>query len=327
MDGIASAVMLPEPQESPTPEASATASDAPKRRQSSTPEEQDGKRQRVNSLQDSSSQRGSTNADRSPEPAPLRRKSTVAVTAQERGRERRLFGAALGALSRPATTAQNRRSQIESRQRARLQHEEEDNKQRKMERMAHRTAQREVEQKKFEESMIRVRHEALLNMAHFLKTSTEPVLYYKPWETTPEEDDLIADQISEVRTIMEKESAGLRPQQPQEDHRERDADRSADARRPESKQGKELDEEAPQLHSAINGATNVSEQARPRDRESNEDHADASANEAVSVEPTNDVEEGRTPSHVVTAEDAAKDVLDDTIGEEMVEATEDTVIY
>jgi hypothetical protein len=154
MDEIASAVMLPEAQDTPPPEPSDTASEGQKRRQSSVSEEPDGKRQRVNGLADSSPRRGSVNAKASPVDAPPKRKSSVVVTKQERGRERRLFGAALGALSRPATTAQNRRSQIESRQRARLQHEEEDNKQRKMERMAQRNAQREVEQRKFEESMV-----------------------------------------------------------------------------------------------------------------------------------------------------------------------------
>ncbi|KAF2477392.1 uncharacterized protein BDR25DRAFT_249329 [Lindgomyces ingoldianus] len=327
MDGIASAVMLPEPPESPPAEASDTASSAQKRRQSSVSDDQDGKRQRVNSVTDSSFQRGSTNVNASPEAASLRRRSSVAVNAQERGRERRLFGAALGALSRPATTAQNRRSQIESRQRARLQHEEEDNKQRKMERMAQRNAQREIEQKKFEESAMHVRHEALLNMAHFLKTTSEPVLYYKPWETTPDEDEVIADQINEARAIIDKECADLPSQQVQEDQRDRDADRDADARRPDSKQGKELDAQTPLQHTTINGVTKDSKPAGPKDRELSEDHAGASANEAVSGERANDVEETASASHAAAAEDGSKDLLDDTMGEEMVEAAEDTVIY
>lgn len=52
--------------------------------------------------------------------------------------------------------------------------------------------------------------------ARFLKTTTEPVLYYRPWELRGEEEELIRRQIEEVEngTRVELDS-GMREQQDQ----------------------------------------------------------------------------------------------------------------
>ena len=131
---IASAVVLPEPDEAPPP--SASPSNTLKRRQSSVTEDS-VKRARIN---------GEDAADESKPAAPKRR---------ERGRERRLFGAVLGALSQnPTTAGQKRRSEIEKRQQAQRKQEDEESEQRKAERLARRKVQRWKEQKRFERQAV-----------------------------------------------------------------------------------------------------------------------------------------------------------------------------
>jgi hypothetical protein len=138
MDGpIASAVVLPE---EPLPPASPNSN---KRRQSSVTED-NAKRPRLEEGAPNG-RRGSTN-DAKPA-VPVRR---------ERGRERRLFGAVLGALSQaPSTTAaQKRRSEIEKRQLSQRKQESEESEQRKAERVARRKVQRWKEQRRFEEQSV-----------------------------------------------------------------------------------------------------------------------------------------------------------------------------
>jgi hypothetical protein len=136
-DPIASAVVLPE---EPLPPASPNSN---KRRQSSVTED-NAKRPRLDD-DAPNGRRGSTN-DTKPA-VPVRR---------ERGRERRLFGAVLGALSQaPSTTAaQKRRSEIEKRQLVQRRQESEESEQRKAERIAKRKVQRWKEQRRFEEQSV-----------------------------------------------------------------------------------------------------------------------------------------------------------------------------
>lgn len=135
---IASAVVLPEPDDAPPPAASP--SNALKRRQSSVADDAPGdsaKRVRTNG-----EDANDDNADEGKPAAPKRR---------ERGRERRLFGAVLGALSQAPTTAgQKRRSEIEKRQAAQRRQEDEESEQRKAERLARRKVQRGKETRRFE---------------------------------------------------------------------------------------------------------------------------------------------------------------------------------
>lgn len=144
---IASAVVLPEPEEADYPQPSASPLAGQKRRQSSVIEE-DSKRQRLNSIDEiaNSDRRSSINGKAPATAAPARR---------ERGRERRLFGAALGALSQnSATAAQRKRSEIETRQKAQRQLEEQESDQRKAELTQRRKALRQKEQKRFERESV-----------------------------------------------------------------------------------------------------------------------------------------------------------------------------
>ena len=135
---IASAVVLPD--DLPVP---ASPSYSHKRRQSSISEEH-AKRPRLNDHDAPTERRGSTHETKPA--APVRR---------ERGRERRLFGAVLGALSQnPTTAAQKRRSEIEKRQLAQRKLDDQESEQRKAERVARRKAQRWKEQKHFERESV-----------------------------------------------------------------------------------------------------------------------------------------------------------------------------
>ena len=140
MDGpIASAVILPD-------ELSAPASPpGHKRRQSSVPEDYAKRPRLENDSQETKDDRGATNSTK---PAvPVRR---------ERGRERRLFGAALGALSQnSATAAQKRRSEIEKRQQVQRKLDDEESEQRKLVRIIKRKEQRRREQRHFDREMVR----------------------------------------------------------------------------------------------------------------------------------------------------------------------------
>ena len=142
---IASAVVLPDPESPLPPPASPPA--GTKRRQSSVSErDYDAKRARLNGHGALADQ-----PDAAPKPV-----AAAATKGRERGRERRLFGAVLGALSQnTATAGQQRRSEIEKRQLARRRVEDEESEQRKQERLARRKAQRWREQKNFEKASVR----------------------------------------------------------------------------------------------------------------------------------------------------------------------------
>ena len=148
MDGpIASAVVLPDDLLQPA----SPPVNGHKRRQESLSEDT-AKRPRFDDDTTTGDRRDSITKDskdsKDPKPAPVRR---------ERGRERRLFGAALGALSQnTTTTAQKRRAEIEKRQLAQRKQDDQESEQRKAERTARRKEQRWKEQKHFEKQSVRL---------------------------------------------------------------------------------------------------------------------------------------------------------------------------
>ncbi|KAJ4363610.1 hypothetical protein N0V83_009906 [Neocucurbitaria cava] len=330
MDGaIASAVVLPDDLTGP-----ASPPNGHKRRQSSISEEH-AKRPRLND--DDASTEGPQSANGSKPAAPVRR---------EKGRERRLFGAVLGALSQnPTTAAQKRRSEIEKRQFAQRKLQDQESGQRKAERVARRKVQRWKEQKYFEKESMRVRHESLLHMAHFLRTETEPHLYYKPWETSPDEEDRIRDQIAEAHAIIERELDEYEARQRQDNpHQHASADGGGGGRGGDiydvdgSYNSKNNDGSTPQEPSTTNSGTNGSAK-HPKDLDMRDDHAaaedpgneavrDAATTNTTTTEEDVEVDSSRIPStgHETTfANDpGSKDNNDDELVEE---AAEDTVIY
>lgn len=146
MEGIASAVVLPD-QDAESPPPAVPSPTGVKRRQSSV-SEQGTKRARLDEFEGQDQRRDSVSSSKAAAAPPKGR---------ERGRERRLFGAALGALAQNSATAgQKRRNEIEKRQRAQRQQEEEESEQRKQERKARRKAQRWREHKQFEKDSVRI---------------------------------------------------------------------------------------------------------------------------------------------------------------------------
>lgn len=144
---IASAVVLPE-QDIDSPPRPASSPSSLKRRPSSTYEQDAAKRPRLDGGDQHPDRRSSTNNETTPAPP--------VPKGRERGRERRLFGAALGALSQnSASAAQRRRSEIEKRQQAQRKQEDDESEQRKLERLARRKAQRWKEHEKFEKHSVR----------------------------------------------------------------------------------------------------------------------------------------------------------------------------
>ena len=70
---------------------------------------------------------------------------------------------------------------------------------------------------------MKVRHDNMLHLAHFLHTKTEPRLYYKPWELSPEDEDRIEDQIAAAREVMQRERDEYEEREDEDSRRERRA--------------------------------------------------------------------------------------------------------
>ncbi|ODH21615.1 hypothetical protein ACO22_05636 [Paracoccidioides brasiliensis] len=201
---ISSAVALPEPEERPD--------DRLKRLQSLS-EDNENKRRRLGDetrLPDSKENEPSPSAVTAPKPVgntadgrDSRRKSGAA---EERKRGQRLFGALLGTLSQSSSTAaQKRRADIEQKQLAKLRMQEAEYTELKRKKQEDLLAVRRKEQRIYERQSMRVRHSNQLAVAHFLKTTAEPFLYYKPWQLRPEEEDRIKQQIDDCKATIAKE--------------------------------------------------------------------------------------------------------------------------
>ena len=317
---IASAVVLPESDEAPPP---ASPPNALKRRQSSVTEDS-VKRARTN---------GDDAADASAAPAPKRR---------ERGRERRLFGAVLGALSQnPTTAGQKRRSEIEKRQQAQRRQEDEESEQRKAERLARRKVQRWKEQKRFERQAVclrtrlvacgkanvvqmKARHDNMLHLAHFLHTKTEPRLYYKPWEMSPEDEDRIDDQIAEARAAIQRELDEYEDRQEHERTRERRATPDESTYRGDANStNRESRQTDPVRPYSVDNETTNGGGTHAQDQEMQDQHAEETADQPAGPQHTEDPSmDTGLPEPEPAADEPVKDA-----DEEVVEAAEDTVIY
>ncbi|KLJ13767.1 hypothetical protein EMPG_11308 [Blastomyces silverae] len=207
---IASAVALPEQEER---------SDSRLKRRQSPTDDNESKRRRLSANNDhpepkdnqTSSPTATTATTATPsktisnatDQRDVRRKSGVA---EERKRGQRLFGALLGTLSQSSSTAaQKRRADIEKKQQAKLRMQEEEYNELTRKKQEELLATRKKQQRTYDAQSMRLRHSNQLAMAHFLKTTTEPVLYYKPWELRPEEEDKIEQQIEDCKAAIARE--------------------------------------------------------------------------------------------------------------------------
>ncbi|QDS74776.1 hypothetical protein FKW77_001705 [Venturia effusa] len=234
---IASAIVVPEAID-PAPDMTAQSPPAGpgvslKRRQSST-SENDSKRPRL-------SRDGSIESPTPPKVEHDRREARRRNgQVEERKRGQRLFGALLGTLAQRATpSASKRRAVIEQKHKEKLKQQTEEDLQRRQERQEELRVARRRQQVKLDEQNMRLRHSNLVNMAHFLSTTSEPKLYYKPYKLLEEHRVQIKRQIQEVHYLIEDELYDF-------DRKRREHDTLLEAR-PASKAEDECMDDAPSI--------------------------------------------------------------------------------
>ncbi|KAK8034840.1 hypothetical protein PG993_009835 [Apiospora rasikravindrae] len=126
---------------------------------------------------------------------------------EEKKRGKRLFGGLLNTLSQTTTNSQQkRRQEIERRQQEKAtQQRAEDSKHREA-KLAKVREVRRREQINFEEQVMKTRHSHLVSTARYLRTKTEPHIYYLPWDLTQRQEDLIKDQIQDAEDLVNQET-------------------------------------------------------------------------------------------------------------------------
>ena len=304
---VASAVVLPEPSEivaQPEPPSL-------KRRQSSI-ESNSAKRPRLSTSERWAQERDS----RSPPPpqdghsSDNRRRSSVrgGGAVEERKRGQRLFGAILGTLAQTSPSAgQRRRAEIEKKQQVKLLQKDEEGEVHKRQRRNELLAVRRREQRVWDEEGMRIRHGNMMVTARYLKTKAEPILYYKPWDLRPEEEEAIQRQASHAQAIVDRERAEFEERRRRED--ETEAERAqTEVRRLESQ------EETPDL----DGGDGTSDR---NDLPPNRELDGATRDDTQATQDAPELNgKGSTEPH-----DHA--MPDDHGGEELVEGQEDDLIY
>ncbi|KAG8166189.1 hypothetical protein KVR01_004741 [Diaporthe batatas] len=219
---------------------------------------------------------------------------------EEKKRGRRLFGGLLSTLSQTtANTQQKRRLEIEKKQQEKAVKQKSEDDRRRADRLARLDKVRRVEQVRFDEQVMRTRHSNMLAMAHSLRTRSEPKLYYRPWDLTQEQEDIIKDQIRDTEEEI--------------------ADDVRQFRRDKEQRLSELGALGPRAPSEADNA--VGEQAEER---SNTAAQDVPANDAAAA--TNHDRHQR-PRSISPAPAPRGSHHEDKDHDEMVEAEEDTVIY
>ncbi|KAL4871154.1 hypothetical protein BDV12DRAFT_38340 [Aspergillus spectabilis] len=304
---LASAVIMPEQDTiPPSPESGL------KRRQSSTTDfDTDTKRRRLSTQNEE--QELEQHQDRqpsSPKPEPQDTERKRNRRDEERKRGQRLFGSLLGTLSQSSTSAaQRRRADIERKQQDKLKLQDEEYGELKKKRREERLALRKKEQRLYEKEMMHTHHTNLLAMAHFLKTKTEPVLYYKPWELRSGDEAIIESQIREAEATIarEVEEFDARNSQKEEQSELNEQDQPAE------------NSEQPQLNKdAQNAEPEPIEQNDSGKNETNHDKIPEEAQTETAPITDNAVSATSNPEDHRAAEDD---------GGEVVEDNEDTVIY
>lgn len=171
---------------------------------------------------------------------------------------------------------------------------------------------------------MKARHNNMLHLAHFLYTKTEPRLYYKPWEMSPEEEDRIDDQIAEARAAIQRELDEYEDRQEEERMRERrrTPDESTYRGGADSANGESQHADPTRRRAADDQPTNGGG-THTQDEEMQDRHAEETADQPTvpshTEEPAMDT---IAPEPEANADEPVKDA-----DEEIVEAAEDTVIY
>ncbi|KAJ9639463.1 hypothetical protein H2199_006497 [Coniosporium tulheliwenetii] len=315
---VASAVVVPEPPQPASPQASN------KRRQSSV-SESGNKRPRLSRDRDHEEIRDTAPPPVEDDDRASRRKSGQA---EERKRGQRLFGALLGTLSQSSSTAaQKRRADIEKKQQAKLKLQAEEFDQKQKERLDELMRVRRLEQKKFDEQSMRIRHSNLLHMAQFLQTTAEPKIYYKPWELRPEDDARIKSQIEEAQATVDRELDDFEEERDKE--RKVNGGASDDAMRVDEEQEEPAVQDKPVTaeppgdnHEPSNETSNETTNGLSHELATETNGGSTASKSSTIAEATETVANRKTPER-----ENSKDTMDDTNGDVVLEAEEDTVIY
>lgn len=324
---LSSAVVIPEPPRQRTPP-----SHAPKRKLSQSPSS-GSKRPRVlieelqydepqEQRKSPSQARGKDDATSQPSDSwrnagnvsPPRRKSTAVPgsnTAEEKKRNKRLFGSLLGTLSQTAVKpAHKKRDEIEARQRERIRQQNEEEEEKRRRRKREMDERRRDQQKAWDEEATRQRHQNMRDMAGFLKTKAQPMLYYRPWELWPEEEETIERQKAEVERQIRLELG--------EDDR---MDVSPERRlQSEDSDGQPQQQVADRPSNEEHDGSTKSHEEEKDESASGDDHKARGTSSTENSEDRN----GHESTHL---EDVQPMRHEDHHGEELVEGQEDDVIY
>jgi hypothetical protein len=154
--------------------------------------------------------------------------------------------------------------------------------------------------------------------------------YYKPWETSPDEEESIQEQIAEAKDLIKREVEEDEARQQQDSQRERHKTEEAGRDAWGSETGKNYTADAPQETPTTNGETNGSATS-PQDLDIKDDDHNEPGTEATrngNESATANVQDSNMSSHETITDEPSKADDDDENGEDVVEeAAEDTVIY
>ncbi|KAK5990167.1 hypothetical protein PT974_08433 [Cladobotryum mycophilum] len=137
----------------------------------------------------------------------------IQAAQEEKKRGKRLFGGLMSTLNQTSTTTttqQKRRQEIERRQQERIQKQRDEDDQKRTQKLARLKDVRMTEQISFEEAVMRNKHSKRLAMARFLQTRSEPRIYFLPWKPTPQQEDVIDEQISRAKKTIAREAEQFR---------------------------------------------------------------------------------------------------------------------
>ncbi|KAJ5712623.1 hypothetical protein N7493_009091 [Penicillium malachiteum] len=292
-----------------------------KRRQSSVTDH-DPKRRRLSSQADTSphSQRqhpSPPKGDAAPGQSEEKKPSRTGRKDEDRKRGQRLFGALLGTLSQSSSSAaQKRRADIEKKQQDKLKSQADEYDGLKKKRKERRDFIRRKETPFYEREAMRTRHANLIAAAHFLKTRTEPILCYKPWQYRPGDEAIIEDQIKEAEEIVSREVAAFEAQYPPEAFTQEDIIPSIVPASKDESEEQAQKVSAPAKPEAPVPEPGSKETEKPAEK-SEEQHEQVQSTESDKVHERSTVGGENTEHH---------DHRDDD-GGEVLEDNEDTVIY
>lgn len=252
--------------------------------------------------------------------SPVNKRASSAI--DEKKRNKRLFGSLLGALAQSNTktnTAHKKRDEIEARQRERLKRENEDQEAEKKRRKSELAQRRKRQQRHWEEEGQRTRHTNMRAMAGFLKTKTQPVLYYMPWELREEEQEQIRRQKEDVERLIRKELGDVGDDAEEEELEGK-----------ESGNGEQTMEEEKVVEPVSTNGDEKTKHDPPEDTGQDSAQLEVAGKETLDLSEKGTDEASATEGQSENANgsidvDSAK--VDDHNGEELVEGQEDDVIY